>query len=813
MPASGTAPGLIFTDQQGGVTQAGGTLYSGGAEIMDEAGRPVWFWPVLNGYASDVRVQSYQGQPVLTWAQGPNYDVTTPGATLDFICDTSYHLIATVQAGNGLNADLHEFELTPQGTALIDCYNPLYDYTPGVTLIEGVIQEIDVATGQVLFEWHSAQHVSPSESYVQPSGGTFDYFHINSIRVDTDGNLIVSARHTWTVYKINRTTGDIIWRLGGKNSSFALGPGLPTAYQHHAVPLEDGSIRIFDNESDGVPVLPATRIVWVAHDDTAMTATLVRALQHPAGYSSAAEGSAQGFTNGDTLVGWGLLGGFSEFTAAGTLNLDVKQSPNYANYRVFRFPWTAQPTSPPVIHVVPSATPGLLAVDVIWNGATTVASWQVTGALSGGSAGVVAAVPWNGYDTTLTVPTGYSWLQAAALDASGNTLASSAVANAPFLAPSAPTFAQQPSSVSVSSGDTLVLSVGAPQPQTDYRWTFGGFPMPDGNWNGATVSGGGGPTLMIRNVTPNLTGSFACLASNASGEAMSQPAQVQVAAPGGNGRLVNLSTLGWTGTGADALTFGFVSGGAATGSVQPVLLRGSGPALTSLGVAGALPDPELDLYALGGSLLATDAGWQGSSVIANLAAAVGAFPWLNPESLDSALAPTLSSGGYTVEVTGASGDAGVVLAEVYDATPSGQYTAASPRLINASARALLGTAAGSPLLSAGFVIGGSTARTVLIRASGPALAAFGVTPVLADPALKVFSTGSVAPVPIASATGWTGDPVIASAAASVGAFAWPSTSADSAVLITLPPGNYSAQISSAGGNGSGVALAEVYEVR
>ena len=163
-------------------------------------------------------------------------------------------------------------------------------------------------------------------------------------------------------------------------------------------------------------------------------------------------------------------------------------------------------------------------------------------------------------------------------------------------------------------------------------------------------------------------------------------------------------------------------------------------------------------------------------------------------------------GPYTAEVSGSSGDTGVALAEVYDATPSGSYTPASPRLINISARANVGSAPN--VLIAGFVIGGSTSRTVLIRASGPALLGFSVPNTLADPELQLFSGSTV----VASNTKWGGDAEISMVANSVGAFPWASlTSADSALLVTLPPGAYTAEVSGATGD-SGVALVEVYEV-
>jgi hypothetical protein len=242
--------------------------------------------------------------------------------------------------------------------------------------------------------------------------------------------------------------------------------------------------------------------------------------------------------------------------------------------------------------------------------------------------------------------------------------------------------------------------------------------------------------------------------------------------------------------------------------MEPLLIRASGPAIAPapFNVPGTLPDPQLQLYSSAGTVLDTNNGWAGNAAIAAMAASVGAFPWNNPASHDSALDLSLAAGNYTAQVSGQSGDTGNVLAEVYDTTPAGTYAPSAPRLVNISSRVWVGT--GGDILIAGFVIGGSTARTVLIRASGPALVQYGVGGPLTDPQLQLFS-GATA---FASDRGWGGAPEIMSAAGTVGAFPWnDAASLDSALLITLLPGSYTAQISSASG-ATGVALVEIYEV-
>ena len=364
----------------------------------------------------------------------------------------------------------------------------------------------------------------------------------------------------------------------------------------------------------------------------------------------------------------------------------------------------------------------------------------------------------------------------------------------------APLITQQPSSQTIASGSTVVFSVAASGlPTPTYQWYLGANPLSAG----AGVSGVTSPTLVISGGAQG--GTYHCQASNTAGSAMSNAATLTVSTTNDVGRLVNISTRAQVGTGGNILIAGFVVGGAGTTGSDRLLVRGSGPALSAFNVTGLLPDPQLQLYS-GATVLASNSGWGGSAQIAAAAAAVGAFAWTDPTSHDSALLQTLAAGPYTAQISGASGDAGVALAEVYDATPAASYTLASPRLINISTRAQVGT--GGNILIAGFVIGGTTSKTMLVRASGPALSAFNVTGPLPDPQLQLFSGSTT----IAANDGWGGNAQVAAEAAAVGAFAWSSpTSADSAILITLPPGAYTAQVSGASGD-TGVSLVEVYEV-
>ena len=429
--ADGVAPGLIFL---GAKDLSSGPAEQGGPLIVDDLGRPVWFRPLPPGLvASDVRVQRYRGRPVLTWWQGRSIGGPGHGEGEGVIADSSYHVIAHVRAGNGYYADQHSFVLTPQDTALITVYHEerrdlsSVGGSPDGKVYDGIVQEIDVASGRVLFEWHSLDHVPLDESYqrVQTDPDRpYDYFHVNSVNLDNDGNLLISSRHTWTVYKVDRNSGRIIWRLGGKRSDFEPGPGVPFAWQHDPVSAGNDVVRIFDNESNGLPLRPQSRVTTVRLDPQQGTAALVQAIEHPAGLSTPSQGNSQRLPGGDLFVGWGRLGRISEFSADGRLLFDATLPPGYDTYRAYRFPWTGQPSSSPTAS---ARRDGLdVAVDATWNGATDIARWGVLAGAGRGTLKPAGSFAWSGLDTTAHIETRATWVAVTAEDADGRTVAGSA---------------------------------------------------------------------------------------------------------------------------------------------------------------------------------------------------------------------------------------------------------------------------------------------------------------------------------------------------------------------------------------------------
>ncbi len=422
--------------------------------------------------------------------------------------------------------------------------------------------------------------------------------------------------------------------------------------------------------------------------------------------------------------------------------------------------------------------------------------WNFNGTAINGSSGAtlvlgsVSSANAGNYTVTATNSAGTATSNVATL-----TVNSVAVA--------APAFTVQPTAqTTMAAGSTVVFTTAATN-ATSFQW----------NLNGVAISGATNAVLVRTNLTAAQAGTYTCVAANAGGSTTSTAATLTVGdfTAAATGHLVNVSILTTAGAGAKALTVGATIGGGSGTSALPIVIRAVGPTLaSSFGLPGALTDPMMTVNASGNPTpIATNDNWGGGAGMMNAFSTVGAFA-LPAASKDSAFVSInsggLAPGGYTVQVSSADGSTGSVLAEIYDAGDANR-TASTPRLINLST--LMAIDAGSSL-SAGFVLRGSTSRTLLVRGVGPSLAALGVGGTMNDPKLEFFNNDTG--VKIGENDNWGGDGQLTTAMASVGAFALAgATTKDAVLLVTLPPGAYSARVSDAFGGG-GVAIVEIYEV-
>lgn len=423
----GQTGGLILMDTHNGPGDQGPL-------ILDGSGNVVWFKPVSSDAtyakrAMNVREGIYRGQPVLSYFEGAI--VNEHGVGQYVLLGQDYSVVRTVQAGNGYQADLHEFFLTPQGTAYLTSYGldrtdlSSFGGEKDGEYMYGVAQEIDLETGKVLFQWRSDEHVSLEDSYTTPkefSTGPWDYFHINSISLDGNGDLLISSRNTWAVYKVSRSTGEVLWRMGGKQSDFAIAPNAEFAWQHDVQLQPDGSVTMFDNGAGLVITQTQSRALVLSLDTTTRRVELVQQYYHPDGVMLAdALGSVQLLAGGQTFVCWGNYGAWSQFSPTGEPLFDGQLAGSTTlSYRAFRSPWTGFPKSPPDISVEPNGAG--VSVYASWNGATEVAQWLVLGGSRRKSLSPIGLAGKVGFETEITLPTRPAYVAVAALSASGKRL-------------------------------------------------------------------------------------------------------------------------------------------------------------------------------------------------------------------------------------------------------------------------------------------------------------------------------------------------------------------------------------------------------
>ena len=429
-PDHDASAGEIFTTNGPGPGQYGPLIY-------DPSGHLVWFQPLSGGQvAEDLSEQSWRGQRDLTWWKGRVLELGF-GQGEDLVMNSRYQVVARVRGGNGLPADLHDFQIIPGNVAYITAFNPIRcdlrsqkGQREGA-IVDTAIQQIDMTTGLVRWEWHSLDHVGAEESEVElPKNSTpWDYFHLNSIDPQPDGDLLISARSTWAAYLLQGGSGRIIWRLGGTKSSFKMGPGTEMAWQHDGRMLAGRELTFFDDGSNP-PIHSQSRGVRLELDTTSKVARLLFAYTHRnPPLLAASQGNMQTLSDGNALVGYGGVPAISEYARGdGSLVFDAHMPFDMSFYRAFRFPWQGRPAVAPAVAASVNNTGEETIVHASWNGATGVAAWRVLAGSGPTALKAVSEIPSQSFESSLTLPKRYSYVQVQALDSAGGTLASSAAA-------------------------------------------------------------------------------------------------------------------------------------------------------------------------------------------------------------------------------------------------------------------------------------------------------------------------------------------------------------------------------------------------
>jgi hypothetical protein len=425
-PEAATGPMFLGPDRSAPV-EAGGMIVDG-SEL-------VWFHPVpYRHWVTNLQVRSWRGRPVLTWWQG-RLDAGY-GAGEAIIADASYRVLHRVRAANGRTMDLHEFQLTPQGTALFTCTPQTVtldlrqlDGPRRAHVLESVIQEVDVTSGRLLMEWRSLRHIPPDESY-RTEFAPFDYLHVNSIDVLPDGDLLICARNTWAAYKLERRTGAVVWRLGGKRSDFTMGHGAQFAWAHDARWIDGGRMTIFDDGFDGRTKSHGfSRALVLDVDHRARRVRVGRSYASPSGLLTSSMGNTQMLPGGHVFVGFGNDPYSIEFAPDGRVVADLAMPEGQHSYRAYRLDWRGLGQGRPAA-AVRTLRDGGLRLYASWNGTTEVARWRVLGGPAGRPSGArrdrdlrrVAETARTGFETAVELGRGSGVVVAVALDRSGREL-------------------------------------------------------------------------------------------------------------------------------------------------------------------------------------------------------------------------------------------------------------------------------------------------------------------------------------------------------------------------------------------------------
>ncbi len=411
-----------------------------GPMILDKNLQPVWFKPLPTSVvAGNLSRQTYQGKPVLAWWQGV---ITNTGATETgeyVIADQHYRTIATLHATGGWVLTLHEIVIRGDDAWVTANKNIAMDLSKyggayNGALIDSAVQEYNLKTGKLLYNWDALDHIplSDSQASLPTNGFPWDAYHVNSINVPGDGTFVTSMRNIWAAYKVNIATGKPLWVLGGRHSTFKFGKGAAFQWQHH-VTVYPGSplVTVFDDHccqiTGGGTYVPATgpsRGLVLKLDQTTHTATLADQYGHGSNFDAEYMGSIEPLPNGNEFVGWGSAPYISEFTVGGQMLMDAALPHPDLTYRATLEPWVGTPLDPP--RAAARQQGGRTTVYASWNGSTEVASWKVLGESSAGKLTPLAASAKSGFETPIPVTQSATRFTVQALDRTGRVIGESA---------------------------------------------------------------------------------------------------------------------------------------------------------------------------------------------------------------------------------------------------------------------------------------------------------------------------------------------------------------------------------------------------
>jgi hypothetical protein len=443
----GTTSGLIFLAPYGFSDSP--TYGQQGTLILDNMGTPIWFLPSTspNIMNTDFRKQTLFGKPVLTYWQGslatPPAYTNAPGGSSEpgscfYIRDNTYQIIQMVSARNGFTSDIHEFLITPHNTALFLSTKKVpmdltsYGGPKNGFIQDFAIQEVDLKTNELIFFWDALKHIPLTDSFEPAasaieSGNVWDVFHLNALGLtDLDTDIVLSGRNTWTIYRIHKPTGQIVWRLGGKQSSFTIESGAEFSWQHDARFFPGNIITMFDDnccESDTIPPgTPYAHGLTLQLDLINKTASKVAAYYHNPQINVASQGNMQSLKNGNKFMGWGESQYYAEYDATGLQLYDASMpGTNNYTYRAYRSNWVGTPFYPPNLAIRSNI------VYASWNGSTETSTWKVFAGPTPLSLKLVATSPKSGFETAIPVADPGPYFQVKAFNAASRLIGESKI--------------------------------------------------------------------------------------------------------------------------------------------------------------------------------------------------------------------------------------------------------------------------------------------------------------------------------------------------------------------------------------------------